>query len=76
MLRIILMVLRLLPKVPYYFYSIWKCGKRDDISLEEAFAICKKITKEELREIVDFLNILNIHLERIYLRLLLFLTLL
>ena len=44
MLRIILMVVRLLPKVPYYFYSIWKCGKREDTSIEEAYAVCKKVT--------------------------------
>ncbi len=43
--RIILMVLRLFLKAPYYLYSIWKCGKRDDISLEEAYAVVKKVTK-------------------------------
>ena len=45
MRRIILMVLRLLFKVPYYMYSIWKCGKRDDISLDEAYVTVKKVTK-------------------------------
>ena len=45
MQRIILMVLRLFFKVPYYMYSIWKCGRRDDISREEAYAIVKKVTK-------------------------------
>lgn len=45
MWRICLMVFRLLPKVPYYMYSIWKCGKRDDISLEESYAVVKKVTK-------------------------------
>ncbi len=45
MRRIILMVLRLFFKVPYYMYSITKCGKRDDISLEDAYATVKKITK-------------------------------
>ena len=49
MLRIALMVLRMLPKVPYYFYSIWKCGKRDNVSIEEGYAICKKITTEANR---------------------------
>lgn len=45
MRRIILMVLRLFLKVPYYFYSISRCGKRDDISLEESYAVVKKVTK-------------------------------
>jgi len=43
--RIILMVLRLFYKVPYYMYSICKCAKRDDISLEESYAVIKKVTK-------------------------------
>lgn len=45
MRRIIMMVLRLFLKTPYYFYSINKCGKRKDISLEEAYACVKKVTK-------------------------------
>ncbi len=45
MKRIIMMVLRLFFKVPYYFYSISRCGKRDDISLEESYAVVKKVTK-------------------------------
>lgn len=45
MRRIIMMVLRLFLKVPYYFFSIARCGKRDDISLEEAYATVKKVTK-------------------------------
>lgn len=45
MWRIVMMVLRLFLKVPYYLYCIWKCGKRKDISLEEAYACVKKVTK-------------------------------
>ncbi len=45
MRRIIMMVFRLFLKTPYYFYSINKCGKRKDISLEEAYACVKKVTK-------------------------------
>ncbi|MCI8528942.1 MAG: 1-acyl-sn-glycerol-3-phosphate acyltransferase [Lachnospiraceae bacterium] len=45
MRRIIMMVIRLFLKTPYYFYSINKCGKRKDISLEEAYACVKKVTK-------------------------------
>lgn len=45
MRRIILMVLRLFFKVPYYFHCISRCGKRDDISLEESYAVVKKVTK-------------------------------
>ena len=45
MKRIILMVLRLLWKVPYYFYLIWKCGKDESITLDEVYARVKKVTK-------------------------------
>ncbi len=45
MRRIVMMVLRLFLKVPYYLYCIWKCGKREDISLEESYACVKKVTK-------------------------------
>ncbi len=45
MRRIIMMVLRLFLKAPYYFFCIWKCGKREDISLEESYACVKKVTK-------------------------------
>lgn len=45
MRRIIMMVLRLFLKVPYYLYCIGKCGRREDISLEEAYACVKKVTK-------------------------------
>ena len=39
------MVLRLFFKVPFYFYSIGKCGRKPDVSLEEAYACVKKVTK-------------------------------
>lgn len=45
MRRIIMMVLRLFLKAPYYFFCIARCGKRDDIGLEEAYATVKKVTK-------------------------------
>ncbi len=45
MQRIILMVLRLFLKAPYYFYLICKCGKDKNITLEEAYAVVKKVTK-------------------------------
>lgn len=45
MRRIIMMVLRLFFKAPYYFYCISRCGKREDIGLEEAYATIKKVTK-------------------------------
>lgn len=45
MRRIIMMVLRLFFKVPFYFYSIGKCGRKPDVSLEEAYACVKKVTK-------------------------------
>lgn len=45
MRRIILMVLRLILKVPYYLLGIWWCGKRKDYSLEKSFAFVKKVTK-------------------------------
>jgi len=43
MRRILLMVCKLILKVPYYLYSIDRCGKRDDVSLEEAYAVVKKV---------------------------------
>lgn len=45
MKRIILMVCRLFLKVPYYFFSISRCGKREDVSIEEAYEVVKKATK-------------------------------
>lgn len=43
--RIIMMVLRLFLKAPYYLFRIWRCAKRDDISYEESYAYIKKVTK-------------------------------
>jgi len=40
-----MMVLRLFLKAPYYLYCIWRCGKKDNISLEESYACVKKVTK-------------------------------
>lgn len=45
MRRILLMVFRLFLKTPYYFYCIWRCGKRPDITFEESYACVKKVTK-------------------------------
>ena len=42
-MRIALMVIRLLPIVPYYLYRIWKYGKREDFSIEESFFYIKKV---------------------------------
>lgn len=43
-MRIALMVLRLFLKAPYYLFQIWWCGKSKKISLEEAYAVVKKVT--------------------------------
>ncbi len=45
MRRIILMVLRLFFKAPYYLLGIWWNGKRKDYDLERAYAFIKKVTK-------------------------------
>ncbi|MCH5249423.1 MAG: 1-acyl-sn-glycerol-3-phosphate acyltransferase [Lachnospiraceae bacterium] len=45
MRRILLMVFRLFLKTPYYFFCIWRCGKKADITLEESYACVKKVTK-------------------------------
>ena len=45
MKRIILMVLRLILKVPYYMFGIWLAGKRKDYDLEKSFAFIKKVTR-------------------------------
>lgn len=49
MYRIALMVFRLLLKVPYYLYSITRCGNKEEISYEEGFRICKHVTKNANR---------------------------
>ena len=45
MKRIILMVTRLIFRVPYYILGIWWSGKRKDFDLEKSFAFVKKVTK-------------------------------
>ncbi len=44
MRRIVLMVLRLFYIAPYYVYRIWKFGRDDNSSYDEAFAYIKKVT--------------------------------
>lgn len=48
-MRIALMVVRLIFKVPYYFFLIWRCGVSDKFSYEEAFWKIKKVTKKANR---------------------------
>lgn len=48
MKRIVLMVLRLFYKVPYYMFRIARYGKKQD-NLEEAYAFIKKVTKDANR---------------------------
>lgn len=43
-MRIALMVLRLILKAPYYLFQIWWCGKSKKVTLEEAYAVVKKVT--------------------------------
>ena len=43
--RIVLMVLRLIFRVPYYILGIWWNGKRKDYDLEKSYAFVKKVTK-------------------------------
>lgn len=45
MRRILAMVFRLFLKTPYYFFCIWRCGKKKNITLEESYACVKKVTK-------------------------------
>ncbi len=44
MYRIIMMVLRLFYKVPFYLFQIWRCGKSDKINFEDAYAYVKRVT--------------------------------
>lgn len=44
MRRIVLMVVRLFLKAPYYFLKIWWCSKSKKTNMEESFAIIKKVT--------------------------------
>ena len=43
--RIVLMVVRLIFRVPYYLLGIWWNGKRKDYDQERAYAFVKKVTK-------------------------------
>lgn len=43
--RIILMVLRLIFKVPYYMLGICRCGREKNYDLDKSFAFVKKVTK-------------------------------
>lgn len=43
--RIILMVVRLIFRVPYYMFGIWWSGKRKHYDPEKAYAFVKKVTK-------------------------------
>lgn len=43
MKRIILMVVRLILRVPYYLLGIWWSGKRKDYDLNKAYAFVKKV---------------------------------
>ena len=43
--RIVLMVLRLFLKVPYYLFGIWIRGRKKDYDLEDSYAFVKKVTK-------------------------------
>ena len=43
MKRIILMVVRLILRVPYYMFGIWWSGKRKDYDLNKAYAFVKKV---------------------------------
>lgn len=49
MRRIVMMVLRLFFKVPFYLVQIWRCGKSDKIDYNEGFQICKKVTTKANR---------------------------
>ena len=43
MKRIILMVLRLILRVPYYMFGIWWSGKRKDYDLNRSYSFVKKV---------------------------------
>lgn len=48
-MRIALMVLGLLPMVPYYIYRFWKYGKQEGFSIEESFFYIKEVVKKANR---------------------------
>ena len=45
MKRIILMVLKLFFRVPYYMFGIWWCGRKRGYNLEKSYAFVKKVTQ-------------------------------
>lgn len=45
MKRIILMVLKLFFRVPYYMFGIWWCGRKKDYNLEKSYVFVKKVTQ-------------------------------
>lgn len=45
MYRIMMMVLRLFLKTPYYLFRIWWCGKSSRITYEESYEVVRKVTK-------------------------------
>lgn len=44
MKRILLMVLRLIFRVPYYLLGIWRCGRTKNFDLNKSYAFVKKVT--------------------------------
>ncbi len=45
MWRIVMMVVRLIYKVPYYIFNIWRLGRGENIDYVKSFAFIKKVTK-------------------------------
>lgn len=45
MWRIVLMVVRLIFKVPYYLFNIWRLGRGENVNYAKSFAFIKKVTK-------------------------------
>lgn len=45
MWRIILMVVRLIFKVPYYLFNIWRLGRGENVDYAKSYAFIKKVTK-------------------------------
>ena len=45
MRRIVVLLLRMFLKVPYYLFCIGRCGKIEDISLEESYACVQRATR-------------------------------
>ncbi len=45
MWRIVLMVVRLIYKVPYYLFKIWRLGRGENVDYAKSFAFIKKVTK-------------------------------